>query len=202
MLFMPYGKRDAISLTGEGDDWRKIRQIIHGLLTPKASEKFKPSQDLESKKYLYDLLTDNEDNMKFYQHVRRYTSSVIMYATYGKRVDSLDDQDLKEIYEELANFSTVVARGSFLVEEFPILAKILPKKLQWWRSYGEKLHALEANLWLRLWRELGAKIENGTAPFCYVRGFMEQKWKEMGVSELQAAYVAGSMIEVNLLRRF
>lgn len=42
------------------------------------------------------------------------------------------------------------------------------------------------------------KIENGTAPFCYVRGFMEQKYKEMGVSELQGAYVAGSMIEVRL----
>src|SRR4051812_9326032 len=70
-----------------GDDWRRIRQIIHGLLTPKSSDKFKPSQDLESKKYLWDLLTDNEDNMKFYQHVRRYTSSVIMWATYGKRVE-------------------------------------------------------------------------------------------------------------------
>jgi len=69
MLFMPYGTPHVQPFNTEiGEDWRKIRQIIHGLLTPKASDKFKPSQDLKSKKYLYDLLTDNEDNMKFYQH--------------------------------------------------------------------------------------------------------------------------------------
>ena len=179
-----------------GDDCRCIRQIIHGLLPPKASDKFKPSQDLESKKYLWDLLTDNEDNVKFYQHVRRYTCSVIMWATYGKRVETLEDQDLQEIYQELMNFSTVVARGAYIVEEFPFLAKVIPKRLQWWRPYGEKLHSLESNLWLRLWRQLAAKVENGTAKFCYVKGSMETKYKEMGVSELQAAYVAGSMIEV------
>lgn len=145
-------------------------------------------------------MTDNEDDMKFYQHVRRYTSSVIMNATYAKRVETLEDQDLQEIYQELMNFSTVVARGAYLVEEFPILAKIVPRSLQWWRPYGEKLHQLEANLWLRLWRELVAKVEDGTAETCYVRGFMEQKYKEMGVSELQAAYVAGTMIEVRRSR--
>lgn len=119
-----------------------------------------------------------------------------MWATYAKRVETLEDQDLQEIYQELMNFSTVVARGAYLVEEFPILAKVIPRSLQWWRPYGERLHSLEANLWLRLWRQLAAKMESGTADFCYVRGFMEQKYKEMGVSELQGAYIAGSMIEV------
>ena len=63
------------------------------------------------------------------------------------------------------NFSTVLRRGAFLVEEYPILAKIIPKPLQWWRPYGERLHKLEATLWLRLWRELAEKAEKGTAPF-------------------------------------
>lgn len=197
MLFMPYGTPTSQKVLTKGDDWRRIRQIIHGLLTPKQSDKFKPSQDLESKKYIYDILTDNEDNMKFYQHVRRYTSSVIMMATYAKRVESLEDPDLQDIYQELMNFSTVVARGQYIVEEYPILAKIIPRPLQWWRPYGEKLHGLEATLWLRLWRQLAAKVESGSDEYCYVRGFMESKYKEMGVSELQGAYVAGTMIEVS-----
>jgi hypothetical protein len=121
-----------------------------------------------------------------------------MNATYAKRVETLEDPDLKDIYEELMNFSAVLARGKYLVEEYPILAKIIPKGLQWWRPYGEKLHKLEANLWLRLWRQLAAKVESGSDEFCYVRGFMEQKYKEKGVSELQGAYVAGTMIEVSL----
>jgi hypothetical protein len=54
-----------------------------------------------------------------------------MWAAYEKRVETLEDQDLQEIYQELMNFSTVVAKGAYVVEEFPFLAKIIPKPRQW-----------------------------------------------------------------------
>ncbi len=66
--------------------WRKLRSIVHKLLTPKVSETFKPSQEFEAKQLIYDILTKNEDEESFYMHVRRYTTSVIMTSTYGRRV--------------------------------------------------------------------------------------------------------------------
>lgn len=69
-------------------EWRKLRTIVHKLLTPRSSETFKPSQQLESAQLLWDIHQDNikEDYLSFYMHVRRYATSVVMTSTYGRRV--------------------------------------------------------------------------------------------------------------------
>lgn len=69
-----------------GTKWRQLRTIVHKLLTPKASETYKPSQDFEAKQLLFDLATGNDDQESFYLHVRRYTTSVVLTSTYGRRV--------------------------------------------------------------------------------------------------------------------
>lgn len=72
-------------LMGYSPPWRRLRTIVHQLLTPKASAAFKPSQEFEAKQLLHDILSDqNEED--FYMHVRRYTISVVMTSTYGKRI--------------------------------------------------------------------------------------------------------------------
>lgn len=68
--------------------WRTLRAIVHKLLTPKVSNTFTPSQEFEAKQLVYDILTDNDDESSFYMHVRRYTTSVVMTSTYGRRVAS------------------------------------------------------------------------------------------------------------------
>lgn len=80
------GKR--FLLMSYSPQWRKLRAIVHKLLTPKASAVFKPSQEFETKQLLSELLMDNENQEKFYLHVRRYTTSVVMTSTYGRRIPS------------------------------------------------------------------------------------------------------------------
>lgn len=74
MVLMPYGDR-----------WRNLRGIIHTMFTPKASEVYKPSQEFEAKQMLVDLADSRDDETAFYQHVRRYSTSVILTSTYGFR---------------------------------------------------------------------------------------------------------------------
>ena len=74
-LLMPYGP-----------EWRRLRSVAHKLLTPKMSDTFQPSQEFESKQLLYDILTDNATGGEFYMHVRRYSTSVLMTSTYGRRI--------------------------------------------------------------------------------------------------------------------
>jgi cytochrome P450 len=74
-LFMPYGI-----------EWRRLRSVGHRLLTPRMSEKFQPSQEFEAKQLLYNLLTNNGFSTEFYMHIRRYTVSVLMTSTYGRRI--------------------------------------------------------------------------------------------------------------------
>lgn len=47
-------------------------QVMHQLLTAKQADSYRPFQDLESKKLVYDLLHDPE---KSYLHNRRYSNS-------------------------------------------------------------------------------------------------------------------------------
>ncbi len=69
-------------------EWRKLRTIVHKLLTPKMSATFKPSQELEAKQLINDIYADSlrNDQESFYMHCRRYSTSVIMTSTYGRRV--------------------------------------------------------------------------------------------------------------------
>lgn len=80
------GKR--FLLMGYTPQWRKLRTIVHKLLTPKSSETFRPSQEFEAKQLIWDIFGDNKrgDYQSFYMHVRRYTTSVVMTSTYGRRV--------------------------------------------------------------------------------------------------------------------
>jgi cytochrome P450 len=125
MLIMPYG-----------DKWRNLRSIIHTMFTPKASAVFKPSQEFEAKQLLADMFNSREDEGAFYQHVRRYTTSVILTSTYGFRVPvwvrrplrffeilsqhlenreltqcPQDCEDVREIYGLMADFGRVASPG-------------------------------------------------------------------------------------------
>jgi hypothetical protein len=78
-LFMPYGAM-----------WRRLRGLSHKLLTPNMSNTFKPSQEWEGKMLLEEVLQkcaeSKEGNKESYKAVRRYTTSVMMTSTYGKRI--------------------------------------------------------------------------------------------------------------------
>ncbi|KIX94575.1 uncharacterized protein Z520_09621 [Fonsecaea multimorphosa CBS 102226] len=179
MLFMPYGKQ-----------WRDIRAIVHRCLTVKSADGMKPSQDLESRRYLYDLLIEPAN---FWNHVKRYSTSVIMYATYGRRIVTVDDPVLNDIYTETGIFAECFGQ-IHLVDQYPVLEK-LPKALQWWRKKYEPYHQKELQLWLGLWKALQTQMAKGIRTGCFAEKFMEVDYPKMGISENQAAYVAGTMIE-------
>ena len=77
-LFMEYGP-----------EWRKLRGISHKLLTPAVSATFKPSQEFEAKMLLEEILKGadpGKGNEVSYKAIRRYTVSLIMTSTYGRRI--------------------------------------------------------------------------------------------------------------------
>jgi cytochrome P450 len=78
-LFMEYGAL-----------WRRLRGVSHRLLTPAASDAFRPSQEWEGRALCAEVLgacaEGEKGTEKGYEAVRRYTVSVIMTSTYGRRV--------------------------------------------------------------------------------------------------------------------
>jgi cytochrome P450 len=173
------------------EQWRKIRSIIHQLFTPKMSATFRPSQLFESKQLTYDLLIHNEQQNEFYNHSRRYATSVIMTSTYGRRIPTWENEDVRQIFKIMEEFAEASHPTKWIAEVIPPLSR-LPEVLQWWRPEALRYQERQNNLWMRYWRDLKKKIEDGTAPECFVKQFAESNYEGKGIDELQAAYTAGS----------
>lgn len=92
------------------------------------------------------------------------------------------------------DFSTVAAPGAYLADTLPFLGK-LPPSLQWWRKSLKPFFDRQANLWMSLFSSLKTQMETKQAPECFVKQLIESDYSAQGISELQAAFLAGSLIE-------
>ncbi|KAL2014233.1 hypothetical protein VTN00DRAFT_1758 [Thermoascus crustaceus] len=82
------------------DKWRALRKIMHQVLNTRQADKFKPYQELESKKLLYDYLHKPD---KRYIANQRFVNSVIVSVVFGRRSE-LDDPEMKELFNSSENF--------------------------------------------------------------------------------------------------
>ena len=89
------------------------------------------------------------------------------------------------------DFTKVAAPGTYIADAIPQLGR-LPKSLQWWHKSVEPYYQRQANLWMKYWTDLRTKMETGQAPECFVKHFIETDYERQGITELQAAFVAGS----------
>ncbi|KAF2199957.1 cytochrome P450 [Delitschia confertaspora ATCC 74209] len=196
-LFMEYGR-----------EWRTLRGLGHRLLTPKGSGEFAGGQEWEGRALVSEVLGEcveggvgdiREEERKrgtdrAYKAVRRYTVSVIMTSTYGKRIPEWECDEVREIYGIMEDFSKVAAPGAYIADTLVPLGR-LPTWMQWWQKPLKPLFDRQARLWMKLFTELSAKMETGNAPECFVKQVIEQEYEKQGISVLQAAFLAGSLIE-------
>lgn len=94
----------------------------------------------------------------------------------------------------MRDFSEQAGPGSYIADTLTFLGK-LPVSLQWWRKPLKPRFERQANLWMKLWTSLRTQMETGQAPECFVKQVIEAEYQKQGISELQAAFLAGSLIE-------
>lgn len=94
----------------------------------------------------------------------------------------------------MEDFSWIAKPGTYLADTLPFLGK-LPESMQWWRKRLRPYFDKQARLWTSLWSTLKTQTEIKQAPACFVKHFIESDYESQGIGELQAAFLAGSMIE-------
>lgn len=182
---MPYGAK-----------WRAYRTISHQVLSTTMTATFIPSQEFETKQLLYDIAFANQNQRDFYLHVRRFTFSVLMTATYGRRVDSWQHEDVKQAMSSTHILGKVSKPGSFLVDELPFLTK-LPTFLQPGRARAESYAKPLLDAKLRLWRRLEKQYKAGRAPMCFGLQMLENdsSWRGAGLLDEDAAWNVSGLVE-------
>ncbi|KAK7883686.1 hypothetical protein LTR67_010975 [Exophiala xenobiotica] len=180
-LFMAYGT-----------DWRNLRKSSHALLNATSAVKYQPIQDFESKQTMTEFLNTPE---RFYEHNRRYSSSVIMLLTYGYRLPKWDHPLVKEIYTVLDNLTEMTAPGAHAVDSFPSLANLPQWLLGNWRSHAEKVFEHDSKVYMDLWQTLKKGVDEGKVADCFCKDYYLSNPYMHGIDDLQAAYMCGGLVE-------
>jgi cytochrome P450 len=105
-----------------------------------------------------------------------------------------DCNEVRAIYSLMSDFSIVAKPGTYLADALPFIAN-LPPLLQWWRKPLKPLFDKQANLWMSFFASLKTQMETKSAPECFVKQLIESDYEKQGITDLQAAFLAGSMIE-------
>ncbi|OAG38748.1 hypothetical protein AYO21_07101 [Fonsecaea monophora] len=174
-----------------GPDWRLSRKLYHRLLTAAAAKTYLPYLELESKKMLYDLSTKPDG---FLYHIKRYTNSMAMMVTYGRRVPEYDNPTMREILKSLEKTSSIIqVTSAALADAYPILqwvpAFLFPAK----RKAIEHTKT-EMSIYLRLWNQVKTAMAQGTQKPCFAADLVTLQKKE-GFTDLRAAYVSSGSME-------
>jgi len=110
-----YLNNDSTLVMPYGEKWRKHRKLLHSGLMQKAAHSYKPLQEIESKRLVWDLVKRPE---KFSDAIERYTASVTLMLAFGRRVDSLGDPLVNRVIERnrfMASINVYFPSLSFLI---------------------------------------------------------------------------------------
>ncbi|KAF2199340.1 putative O-methylsterigmatocystin oxidoreductase [Delitschia confertaspora ATCC 74209] len=105
------------------------------VLSPRASQTYKPVQDLETKVLLKALLTSNDFTHEF----ERLTASVVYTLSYGTRIHSADEWNVRESVRLLEDIVHIGNVGAKSVDAFPLL-KYVPEKWSPWKKRANNWH--------------------------------------------------------------
>ncbi|KAI8950858.1 putative O-methylsterigmatocystin oxidoreductase [Xylaria longipes] len=185
MFTMPYGQK-----------WRAYRAIVHQLVSTTMTATFIPTQEYETKQLLFDLATSNDNQRDFFQHLRRFSFSIIMTSAYGTRINRWDHEDVIYATQSSRLLGQISRAGAFVVDELPVLSR-LPTWLQPGRQRAEAYAKPVLGAKMRLWDRLQEQMKAGKAPMSYSREMMENReaWTRQGLTDEDAAWIAGGIVE-------
>ncbi|KZT55003.1 cytochrome P450 [Calocera cornea HHB12733] len=169
-------------------EWRKWRKVLNTGFHNRAADTYKPIQSLESKRLMWDLLTQPEG---FETHLQRYAASVVVSVTYGRRIESLDEWIVKENNAAMEYLTSVNIPGKYAVESFPILLK-LPRWMQTFRKEAEERKQKDIELYTHLVNDVKAKMADGTCKPCLAKELVEAGEAKTGLDELALAYACST----------
>ncbi|KAF9024635.1 cytochrome P450 [Hymenopellis radicata] len=164
-----------LALRNYDDLGRALRKGAQAVLTPQASARHFPIQHAEATQLMYDFMKQPE---AFFNHIRRYTDSVISSVVLGKRSPSYESEHTVLFYE----FRTPV-------DMVPIL-KYLPEFLAPWKKESRELRRMQHKLHYTALRECEERLERGEGNDCYLEELIRQQ-DELALSRDQIAWIPG-----------
>jgi cytochrome P450 len=180
------GKRMLI--LGYNDRWRKYRKIMHEALNNTVAVRYESIQEHEATLTAHFIGLDPSN---FQQHLSRYAASTIMTITYDYPVKSLDDPLLQSVNDCLGNLGKWINPSASPLDSYPVL-NYLPTVINPWKKLGKQLHQQELELFLKVYRDVRKRAQQGKAQSCFAT-LLQERQAEYQLTDEEACYLTGSL---------
>jgi cytochrome P450 len=179
-----------ILLAQYGAGWRTLRKSVQGLLNVAAVDALYPIQTAEATQTMCQLL---DDPAGYYDHIRRYTTAVILASVFGQRGESFQSSKVQALYHAQDRFTAILEPGATPpVDAFPFL-KAIPEFLSPWRKEAKEIRQEQSSLYHKLLDETRERIRKGNSTSCFMEKIMDDQEKS-GFSDEQVAYLGGILV--------
>lgn len=162
----------------------------------KAVDEVLPIQNAEAAQTLHQILTTPED---WYDHIRLYSTAVILASGFGLRAASFDSPRVKALYHVQDQLTQITEIGATPpVDIFPFL-KYLPDFLCPWRKWARDIRKEHQALWFDLMRDSKRHMQKTDAPECFLSRMVKDQEKS-GLDDEHIAYLGGTLVSLGDIR--
>jgi cytochrome P450 len=179
-----------ILLAQYGPKWRQLRKEVQALLNVTAVDSLCSIQNAEATHTLCELL---DDPAGYYDHIRRYSTAVILASVFGQRGPSFKSAKVQALYHAQDRFTAILEPGATPpVDAFPIL-KWMPDIVSPWRREAREIRREQRALYFGLLEETKIKMQRGDATGCFMEKMLQDQQKH-GLSDEHVAYQGGILV--------
>ncbi|KAJ5754119.1 uncharacterized protein N7511_008272 [Penicillium nucicola] len=174
-----------------GPKWRALRKAVQGFLNVKAVDALHPLQLAESTQTMCDLL---DEPSNYYDHIRRYSTAVILASVFGQRGASFQSPKVQALYRVEDRFTVILEPGATPpVDAFGFL-KYIPEFLSPWKIEAREIRKEQSSLYHTLLSETKDRIQRKISPPCFMQKVIEDQENNQFTPE-QMAYLGGITME-------
>lgn len=186
-----------ILLVPYGPGWRTLRKACQSLLNVKEVDSLLSIQNAEASQTMLELLESPGD---FYNHIRRYSTAVVLASVFGQRGTKFESAKVQALYHAQEQFTEILAPGATPpLDVFPFL-KYLPAFLSGWRARAKQVRQEQSSLYLKLLQETKDRVDQKKTTPCFLELVLREREKS-GMDDAHIAYLGGSLVSTtsNLL---
>lgn len=176
-----------------GPAWRHLRKTYMSVLNISIVQALRPVQKNEATQTMKELCDSPE---RFFEHIRRYATGVILSSVYGTRAESFHQPNVKEIYRVQDQFSEILEPGNTPpVDTFPFL-KYIPASLAGWKKRAAAVYKGQHDLYHGLLNGTKRRIANAGYVNCFMDRLLSDEEKaKHGLDDEHLAFLGGVMME-------
>jgi len=140
---------------------------------------------------MFDMLKSPEN---FYNHIRRYSNSVILSITYGKRAPRYESYEPTAFFHAQHMWETALAPGSQPPVDFLPILKYVPERWAPWKTLCKEVRKAQRKLYFGLLTECEERVKRGEENGSYMEEVVKRQ-KEFGMTREHVGYLGGALME-------